>query len=48
MMRARGLVSDLPEAFPLSVSERQLLLQTADPLDRLSHLMQWLPRFQDA
>jgi hypothetical protein len=25
-----------------------LLLQTADPLDRLSHLMQWLPRFQDA
>lgn len=38
----------LAEAFPLSVSERQLLLQTADPLDRLSHLMQWLPRFQDA
>lgn len=38
----------LAEALPLAVSERQLLLQIADPLDRLSHLMQWLPRFQDA
>lgn len=36
----------LAEAFPLSNTERQLLLQIDDPLQRLDQLMHYLPRFQ--
>ncbi|MEO7935052.1 MAG: LON peptidase substrate-binding domain-containing protein [Dokdonella sp.] len=36
----------LAEALPLEESERQLLLQTSDPIERLTQLMHFLPRFQ--
>lgn len=36
----------LAEAFPLDNTERQLLLQIDDPLQRLDQLMHYLPRFQ--
>jgi Lon protease-like protein len=36
----------LAELLPLENRERQMLLQTADPLERLSQLMHTLPRFQ--
>jgi uncharacterized protein len=36
----------LAEILPLENDERQLLLQTTDPLDRLTQLVHYLPRFQ--
>jgi Lon protease-like protein len=36
----------LGEALPLEPSERQLLLQHDDPVERLKLLMQYVPRFQ--
>lgn len=36
----------LAEALPLEPSERQLLLQMSDPIERLIQLMHYLPRFQ--
>lgn len=38
----------LAEALPLENSERQLLLQAADPVERLMQLMHYLPRFQSS
>lgn len=38
----------LAETLPLETRERQHLLQMTDPLDRLSQLMHYLPRFQRA
>ncbi len=38
----------LAEALPLEESERQLLLQTPDPIERLTQLMHFLPRFQSS
>ncbi|HEX7914503.1 LON peptidase substrate-binding domain-containing protein [Rudaea sp.] len=38
----------LAELLPLENRERQMLLQTADPLERLTQLMHALPRFQSA
>lgn len=36
----------LAEILPLSMTERQQLLQLADPVERLGVLAHWLPRFQ--
>ncbi len=36
----------LAEILPIDWSERQLLLETDDPLERLRLLATWLPRFQ--
>jgi len=36
----------LAELLPLENRERQMLLQTADPIERLAQLMHALPRFQ--
>lgn len=36
----------LAEVLPLEPPERQLLLQTVDPIERLNQLMHHLPRFQ--
>ena len=36
----------LAEALPLEQAERQLLLQMSDPIERLTQLMHYLPRFQ--
>ena len=38
----------LAEVLPLTLEERQRLLQTPDPLARLQLLADWLPRFQRA
>jgi len=38
----------LAEVLPLTLEERQRLLQTPDPLGRLQLLAEWLPRFQRA
>ena len=38
----------LAESLPLENAERQQLLQIDDPLERLSQLMHYLPRFQSA
>jgi Lon protease-like protein len=38
----------LAEVLPLTLDERQRLLQTADPVARLQLLADWLPRFQRA
>lgn len=38
----------LAEALPLTLEERQCVLQTADPVARLALLAEWLPRFQRA
>lgn len=38
----------LAETLPLENTERQYLLQMTDPLERLSQLMHYLPRFQRA
>jgi len=38
----------LAELLPLENRERQMLLQTADPIERLAQLMHALPRFQSA
>lgn len=38
----------LAEVLPLEPPERQLLLQTNDPIERLHQLMRHLPRFQRA
>lgn len=38
----------LAELLPLENRERQMLLQTVDPLERLTQLMHTLPRFQSA
>ena len=38
----------LAELLPLENRERQMLLQTVDPLERLARLMHVLPRFQSA
>ena len=38
----------LAEVLPLSMPERQQLLQLADPVERLRTLAHWLPRFQKA
>ena len=36
----------LAEALALEQTERQLLLQMSDPVERLKQLMHYLPRFQ--
>ena len=36
----------LSECLPLELSERQQLLETSDPFERLALLAAWLPRFQ--
>jgi len=36
----------LAELLPLENRERQMMLQTTDPLERLAQLMHTLPRFQ--
>lgn len=36
----------LAEALPLEQSERQVILQLSDPIERLQQLMHYLPRFQ--
>lgn len=38
----------LAEALPLEDSERQLILQLNDPIERLVQLMHYLPRFQSS
>jgi Lon protease-like protein len=38
----------LAESLPLAPPERQQLLQMTDPLQRLSSLMHYVPRFQRA
>lgn len=38
----------LAEALPLSLEERQRILQTAEPVARLALITEWLPRFQRA
>jgi Lon protease-like protein len=38
----------LAEVLPLSMPERQQLLQLSDPVERLGLLAHWLPRFQKA
>jgi len=38
----------LAEMLPLEPPERQQLLQVTDPVQRLSHLMHYVPRFQRA
>jgi Lon protease-like protein len=36
----------MAELLPLSINERQLLLETDDPAERLQQLLYILPRFQ--
>jgi Lon protease-like protein len=36
----------LAEILPLEMPERQLLLETDDPIERLRQIETWLPRFQ--
>ena len=38
----------LAEALPLTLEERQRILQTPDPVARLALIAEWLPRFQRA